>query len=135
MYQEDVGVNLRGCVSLTFLYQGYSCTEKVVSCRSSPVHLYYNLLYCTCTVRSRPEFDFVEVTGFSFLFLCAVLGTFRLTVPYILICPWTYQHGQIKMYGTVTINVPSTALASKNLRSLTSKKSLYGLDRISLWVQ
>ena len=39
------------------------------------------------------------------------------------------------MYGTVRLNVPSTALASKNLRSLTSKKSLYGLDRISLWVR
>ena len=31
------------------------------------------------------------------------------------------------MYGTVTINV----LANENVRS---KKSLYGLDRISLWV-
>ena len=39
----------------------------------------------------------------------------------------TYQHGQIKMYGTVSINV----LANENVRS---KKSLYGLDRISLWV-
>ena len=57
--------------------------------RSVPVLVLNNLTQRE--IRSRPEFDFVEVKDLRFSLLCDGLGTFRLTVPYILICPCFYK--------------------------------------------
>ena len=79
-----LGTKSNECTVDAFLryFPIHFCTENKVPVRKE----LYGHTTTQREIRSRPEFDFVEVKDLRFLFLCAGLGTFILTVIYILIC-------------------------------------------------